>query len=433
MDRTCRSALDDEIDALRQQIEEVRQHSESHKGTQRADGNRPDHELAVEAYLDEVKRQMTLLMDKKLAASIACAVDSDGQLITALTQEESRANNDRQLAIRLHGNPTLEQPTVDDSTEPPRIANKPADSDEECIAGPSRTYTQRQEQAIETISKKKLQCCVCYDMYHAHQTHSLSCKHIYCSDCLKDLFQRATKDQSLFPPRCCRQLIPLDLVQPTMSEAELHEFKCAEVEFSTTDRTYCSNVDCGKFIPPSNIAVGRAQCPYCGSATCAMCKNAFHADDCAEDTALQATLALASSQGWQRCFRCRAVVSLGIGCYHITCKCRAEFCYLCGLQWKTCACERWAENNLVARAEELVDREAVEPLAPQVRQRRVEQMREDLRENHECEHPGKFERILHGGRRGFECEICGTRHWKYILQCRRCHVQVCEECRRYRI
>ena len=120
----------------------------------------------------------------------------------------------------------------------------------------------------------------------------------------------------------------------------------------------------------------------------------------------------------------------GRGC---RCKCGAQFCYLCGLEWKTCSCDRWSEQNLVVRAEEVVDREAVHPLPRQERQRRVVQMREELRENHECEHPGRFERVFNGGRHGFECEMCEARHRKYILQCRRCHVRVCEDCRRNRV
>lgn len=36
-------------------------------------------------------------------------------------------------------------------------------------------------------------------------------------------------------------------------------------------------------------------------------------------------------------------------------KCRAEFCYLYGLRWKTCGCELWAEDRLVIRVREVVD------------------------------------------------------------------------------
>jgi hypothetical protein len=31
------------------------------------------------------------------------------------------------------------------------------------------------------------------------------------------------------------------------------------------------------------------------------------------------------------------------------------------------------------------------------------------------------------------CKVCDARHWNYILRCRRCHIQACEDCRRHRI
>ncbi|KAL2816425.1 hypothetical protein BDW59DRAFT_177361 [Aspergillus cavernicola] len=376
----------------------------------------------------------------------ALAVDLDGQAITAFEGEETQAGMDRCLAMTTSADdPTFESPPMDDQT---RLCDSTLSGDNFCMAtqffcrndvdqdtnaaGPSMTYTQRQEEVMRR-SRTQVQCCVCYDNFQPYRIVRLKCTHLYCADCLKSLFLRAMKDQSLFPPRCCREPIPLLLVQTYLPEQELEEFGSAKIEFTTADRTYCSNMGCGKFIPPSRIAADRADCAFCSTSTCAMCKNNYHQDDCASDPALQATLALVSREGWQRCFSCRALVQLGIGCYHITCKCRAEFCYVCGETWKTCSCERWNEQRLVERAQEVVDREAIQPLPPADRQLRVEQMLEDLRENHECEHPGRFERVFGTSRGHFECEICGDRHRKYILACRRCHVQVCEDCRRNRI
>ena len=85
------------------------------------------------------------------------------------------------------------------------------------------------------------------------------------------------------------------------------------------------------------------------------------------------------------------------------------------------------------RAEEVVDREAVAPLPHPVRQRRVDEIRNELRDQHECPHPGRFQRIENGTRRPFECEMCADRHWKFILQCRHCHIRVCHDCRRNRV
>lgn len=47
---------------------------------------------------------------------------------------------------------------------------------------------------------------------------------------------------------------------------------------------------------------------------------------------------MAKEQGWQRCFNCQATVELKEGCNHMTCRCTAQFCMICGAKWKTCDC-----------------------------------------------------------------------------------------------
>ncbi|KAL4806770.1 hypothetical protein BDV18DRAFT_159940 [Aspergillus unguis] len=413
-------AFEDEILALTRQLEEIECYCENGKGKNRA-GTLPNDEAATLMFRDEVEAYLSFLSDRMLAQSVALAEDSEEE------EEETQAGDDRSTDNLTS---ICDFPLSKNNARIPCCDEDYSGSE---VAGPSVTYTQRQEEMIQRLSTQS-QCCVCYDTFPPFRTLQLeNCDHIYCAGCLKSLFIRATKDQSLFPPRCCREAIPLPLVEADMSEQELIQFGSAAVEFTTTDRTYCSNTGCGKFIPPSRITADQAECAACNSSTCTMCKETYHHDDCASDPALQATLSLASREGWQRCFSCRTLVQLGTGCYHMTCKCRAEFCYLCGLQWRTCSCERWNEQRLVERAQEVVDREANHGLPPADRELRVARMREDLRDHHECEHPGRFERIFGSGRTRFECEICGDQHRKYILECRRCHMRACEDCRRNRI
>ena len=139
-------------------------------------------------------------------------------------------------------------------------------------------------------------------------------------DCLKDVFTRATTDESLFPPRCCRQEIPFDLVGNLLCEKEIQAFNTAVVEFTTHDRTYCSNQSCGKFVLPESInnETSRAECRLCDTATCFLCKRAFHDGDCTPDDTLELTLYLAKEEGWQQCPECKTMIELTIGCYHIT-------------------------------------------------------------------------------------------------------------------
>ena len=59
---------------------------------------------------------------------------------------------------------------------------------------------------------------------------------------------RAAKKEALFPPGCCRQLISFDLIAEKMTTEELEAFGASEVEISTGDRAYYSNVYCDKKI-----------------------------------------------------------------------------------------------------------------------------------------------------------------------------------------
>jgi hypothetical protein len=34
----------------------------------------------------------------------------------------------------------------------------------------------------------------------------------------------------------------------------------------------------------------------------------------------------------------------------MTCRCRAEFCYLCSIPWKNCKCSQWDEARLLEEA-----------------------------------------------------------------------------------
>lgn len=437
--------LGDEIEALALQLEEIEVHFKESKGKYPV-CNLPDIEVACSIFQVELQNHINFLNDSNLAHSIARAVESDATEIAILIQEEIQNQQDRHLALEIGGQHT------DDEAPPPYCAQGPAtvtaeeqalfephdpcllecvfdSEDESDEAGPSTTAMQQQAQALAKV----FQCVACLDRYPPFGIVRLQCCDQYCTNCLKDLFIRATKDQSLFPPRCCKHPIPLEHLIGVLTDEELETFRIAEVEFSTNDRTYCANVQCGKFILPAHIKGETAECDKCNTSTCVHCKNAVHHGDCPADPAIQATFALGESEGWRQCYRCKRLIELNRGCYHMTCICRAEFCYLCGVEWKKCPCDAWNECNLVNRAEEIVDREAHQPLAHQERNRRVLAMREELLGTHECEHPGRFERIFNAPRRGFRCDMCDHRHWKYIFQCRRCHLRACEDCRRNRL
>jgi hypothetical protein len=85
------------------------------------------------------------------------------------------------------------------------------------------------------------------------------CRHIYCVGCLRNLFTASLQDETLMPPRCCRQEIPVALAQLTPEEIE--EFNAKRLENSTVDRLYCSQPTCSAFIPPALIVNSVGTCP----------------------------------------------------------------------------------------------------------------------------------------------------------------------------
>ncbi|KAF6809185.1 IBR finger domain-containing protein [Colletotrichum sojae] len=184
---------------------------------------------------------------------------------------------------------------------------------------------------------------------------SCPCSHEYCTECLRSLFTAAIADESLFPAKCCGKPISADdddddrhFLTPKL----MSEFHAKEVEFSTPNRTYCHKPACSTFVPKESIKHDVTTCPKCNEKTCVMCKGASHgvAEDCKQDEATKLLLELAAKNHWQRCYSCGRVVELEQGCFHMLCRCRAEFCYLCGRKWKSCTCARWEEARLYARS-----------------------------------------------------------------------------------
>ena len=81
----------------------------------------------------------------------------------------------------------------------------------------------------------------------------------------------------------------------------------------------------------------------------------------------------------------------------------------------------------MAQREEIVAREPVVPDAA-----RVQQIEENIREDHECAHR-YFKRV--NGVNGGEnlCELCRSRLTGYLLECRQCQIRICVRCKRHRL
>ncbi|EIW55494.1 uncharacterized protein TRAVEDRAFT_129017 [Trametes versicolor FP-101664 SS1] len=295
---------------------------------------------------------------------------------------------------------------------------------------------------LSSISRKQHHDCVsCLERIRGAEVLA-PCGHHYDVPCVLELFAAATRDESLFPPRCCRQNIPLTMVQPFMAASALKTYREKAAEFGTPKRVYCARPACSRFLgaqfeaTPSRAAPA-LKCPAvgCSTKTCSGCKNEVKSStshSCVATDADAAVLELAETSGWARCPGCRTLIELNQGCYHMTCRCKAQFCYLCQAPWKTCACPQWDEERLFHAAQARADGHPGLVFRREPWDRNpgglVQALMQQLREHHECTHERWQYRRGGGG-----CEECGNYLPHHLYRCRECRILACQRCRRNRL
>ncbi|KAL2023395.1 hypothetical protein VTK56DRAFT_2752 [Thermocarpiscus australiensis] len=193
--------------------------------------------------------------------------------------------------------------------------------------------------------KRVTTCIVCRnDNTPVEKTAKLKCRHRMCHSCLRKVFRLSIRDPQHMPPRCCTtDPIPLKHVESLFDAAFKREWNYKFWEYSTRNRLYCPSRHCGEWIKPEDIRRegGRrhGKCSRCRTKVCGSCGGWWHHQpDCPRDEETTQFLEQAKREGWQRCHRCKAPIEIKEGCNHMTCRCGAEFCIICGGKWKTCQC-----------------------------------------------------------------------------------------------
>ncbi|KAL3420363.1 IBR domain-containing protein [Phlyctema vagabunda] len=207
-----------------------------------------------------------------------------------------------------------------------------------------------------TTREGMVNSCVCCrnEFKSSKALQMLPCLHSYCDTCLRVLITQASNDESKMPPRCCSRAIPGVTIQTVLSREEQQAFMKNVIEFNTPweARIFCPNTACAEFIPwrgkidpkhPFELV-----CRKCRTRACSICKQAAHplGQDCPADWDLDAVLQMGENAGWRRCYKCRNLVELVQGCSHITCRCKAQFCYICGAVWDpTVGCPNYCNGE----------------------------------------------------------------------------------------
>ncbi|GAA5835090.1 hypothetical protein JCM9279_007198 [Rhodotorula babjevae] len=424
-------------------LAELRQLRATSAGSTKTQDN---EQAALALYEQDLADLLQDEQDAKDARNFAGAAVADEPLLRALAREEEAARQDHALALQLSievSEDGDDEPMPQDYYfRPGEAAAPPQELDSPPFASTSTS---------SSSSEQRTECIACTDSFLSSDLVRVPCKdeHPYCGGCMHDLFVAATKDETLFPPRCDNVDISLDLVKPHLSPQELFEYQRSAVEFRTPDRLYCSTTTCSAFLGSASGVRTAIQCRACQGSTCAACKAPWHGPFglCGASEDDEAVRALERDFEYRQCPSCKRVVELESGCHHISCRCGHEFCYLCAAKWQTCDCPLWEERRLlVARdvygeawfrnggAGGLAPGEMDLPadLDPMLDDepwlRGLVRVPDDVIEVvNACEHPQAVKREGPG-----ECEVCRDHLNRFIMRCTFCYMDLCVRCRRNR-
>ncbi|CAG8375173.1 unnamed protein product [Penicillium salamii] len=229
---------------------------------------------------------------------------------------------ERQLGI-LRDRQTAEELVLEDTAEEvqlPKISftKRIATTIRKLLTSLKRVFSLS---AIMSGFKSKSRICTCCRSSR-RKVLKAPCSHFYCSICLALMVTKFVKGESTSPPQCCSQPITGSKMKKVIGVALDKSFKNKLIEYDDTDKTYCANVRCSRYLIYkrslwSRLTTGRIFNCECGFRTCRKCKSVAHGGDCIHvvDHVFEV---MKLAWRWQDCFKCGRVIERTRGCAHIT-------------------------------------------------------------------------------------------------------------------
>ncbi|KAJ5713707.1 uncharacterized protein N7483_010888 [Penicillium malachiteum] len=317
-----KQSMDSALKLLLDDLAEVEEQSKD----KQTSGQLTDLECALACMRENVLAAQTSIRNRQMALSTTKATSTDQEILEFLKNDESLAQSDHEYARALSR-------TNQDDIHFRRFDNDASaganDNSISAMMGDLMKHILREDQpgcgegpsfpSSSSDPQRRKKCASCLEICD-EITFSGVCGHDYCYECTRNLLLAATRDETLYPPRCCRGVMRPMMVLSVLNYEELVAFSDKAVEYMTVNRLYCADQTCSAFIPPFRIKDENGSCPKCNQHTHQPCHSFAHPGyDCPMEVGLDQVLDMAEERRWQRCAGCRRMVELAQGCNHITC------------------------------------------------------------------------------------------------------------------
>ncbi|KAK9072408.1 hypothetical protein SSX86_008842 [Deinandra increscens subsp. villosa] len=194
-------------------------------------------------------------------------------------------------------------------------------------------------------------CKICLETQESWQMFTNStCSHSFCYTCITKHATTKIQDKNRTiscPEINCKSTLDSDILRliiPNQTLINWDEILC-ESMILESHKLYCPFTNCSVLLinDDTRNIVTKTDCPACRRAFCAVCRVPWHSEfSCKEFGKLKGgkkedemAVALAKKKKWKKCPNCNFFVEKTEGCVHITCRCKYEFCYKCGVKWSS--------------------------------------------------------------------------------------------------
>lgn len=218
--------------------------------------------------------------------------------------------------------------------------------------------TENEAQALALLKEKYLNpidCTICFETKHGHEYDIMDCcNQPFCTECMTEHLTACLHEGNLEELKCPNQNCSKTITEPIMRAITLHNNAIYDQYLEVSLQEYLNKDSLTRHCLTPNCVFQFLKDPDCGETIiCESCKKEY-CSDCLFNHNLNITCDQAKTErdpnladdaalAWimentRQCAQCGNAVERSKGCNHMICRCKYEFCYVCGKKWGSLSC-----------------------------------------------------------------------------------------------